>query len=241
MVEIAGRLFKSKTDAKATYGSIRDNSLEGVALKGWEEKFIVECASAHVKIQGHLRENEGSYIRRVYISSSGAKNFKDRAVNVEIAFENGAGAVFSDTIGPKCVDFLFGKKNCKDAEEVVALYWKKKREEHARHAVDSDVSAFKESKRRIDDGKYECAACNRWVSKPNADVDHASPLFKTMLDEFCAANPACTLTPIDPLTPEWRAFHNARWNAQILCKPCHHDKSGGETSERARKKRERCA
>ena len=98
------------------------------------------------------------------------------------------------------------------------------------------MDEFREEGRREADGWYKCAgyppACAHFV--PHVDVDHNDAMFMTILAEFCEKHPNCTLTTEDPLLTDWQAYHKKHCSLQRLCKDCHHRKSGGETSQRAR-------
>jgi len=77
-----------------------------------------------------------------------------------------------------------------------------------------------------------CAACERCVAKEYVVVDHVDPLFETILAEFLADHPECTLAHDDPLAIEWRVFHASKWRVQLLCKGCHYDKTAGDLAQK---------
>jgi hypothetical protein len=241
-VTIAGYTFSSKGLAKKKYGQIRDGTEKTHDVAPEHIAFMVECVAAHPgdKIRGWLAEHDG-YIERVYVGD-GPKDksqFGDKSIRVFMRSLLDPSVTSDESVGPgPCLDGLIGAKGCADAAAVRERYHKQKREERARDAVNDDVAAFREGQRREVDGLFECAECERAVAKKCVVVDHIDPLFEAILAEFLADHPECTLTPDDPLTTEWRAHHAAKWRAQLLCKGCHYVKTAGETSHRARKKRE---
>lgn len=234
-VVIGGHTFSAKKHAKARYAQIRDGAPSSGELTHEQETFLLDCVAAHVKIRGWLNEHDGGYIERVYVGGGDKAYYGSRAVCVDMRSSLDPTATITETVGPdNCLDGLFGCNNCPDIQ---ARYWKKKREELARDAVKGDMADFRESKRRDADGLFECAMCKQPVAKERVVVDHVDSLFETILAEFLADHTGCTLTHDDPLVAAWRQHHATKWCPQVLCLGCHYDKTAGETSERARKKR----
>lgn len=237
-VTIGGHLFSAKKHAKEWYAQIRDGAPLSGDLTHDQEAFLLDCVVSHIKIKEWLGEHNG-YIERVYVGAGAKAEYSSRSVCVNMRSSLDPVVAITETVGPdNCLAGLFGVKGCPDAAAIKARYWKQKREERARDAVKDDMADFRENKRRDVDGLFECAACERCVAKEYVVVDHVDPLFETILAEFLADHPECTLAHDDPLAIEWRVFHASKWRVQLLCKGCHYDKTAGETSNRVRKKRE---
>jgi len=235
-VTIGGHTFSAKKHAEKHYAKIRDGAPPSGDLTRDEHPFMLDCVSAHNKIQGWLAKHNG-FIERVYVGGGAKAAYNSRSVCVDMRSSTDPGLTSTETVGPKpCLAGLFGVKGCPDAAAIKARYWKQKREERARDAVKDDMAAFRDERRRDADGLFECAMCARPVA--HIVVDHTDPLFETILSGFCAEHPECTLAHNDPLLSEWQAYHLAKCSAQLLCLDCHYAKTAGETSERARKKRE---
>ena len=235
-VAIGGQLFATKAQARERFKQIRDGAPASGVLTPEHEAFVIDCVSAHVKIKKWIEENDG-HIERVYVGAGAKAEYGSRSVRVSMRSSRNPNLGETETVGPDpCLDGLFGVKVCANSSAVQERYWKIKREERARDAVKADVTTFRQGRRRISDGLFECAACTRAFPSSGVIVDHVDPLFETILGEFCSEHPTCTLAVDDPLTPRWRHTNVARWVARLLCVGCHYDKTAGETSERARKK-----
>ena len=236
-VTIGGHFFSSKEAAKKHYGQIRDGAPPSGDLSREQELFMMDCVYAHAKIQAWIDKHDG-FIERVYVGEGAKAEYASRSVRVDMRSSLDSNVKATETVGPKpCLAGLFGVNGCSNAAAIRERYYKQKREERARDSVNDDVDAFRDERRRESDGRFECAMCERSFAKGRIVVDHVSPLFETILGEFLACHPECTLSLDDPLTPEWRAHHGGKWSAQLLCHDCHYAKTAGETSERARKKR----
>jgi len=237
-VTIGGHTFSAKKHAKAWYARIRDGAPPSGDLAHDQEAFILDCVAAHVKIKKWLAEHDGGYIKRVYVGDGAKAEYGSRSVRVDMCSSLDPTSTITETVGPdNCLVGLFGLNGCPDAAVIKAQYRKRKRQERARDAVKGDMADFREGKRRQVDGLFECATCDHVVVKERVVVDHVEPLFEEILAEFISVHSTCTLASDDPLTPEWRKHHAAKWQAQVLCLDCHYLKTAGETSERARKKR----
>jgi hypothetical protein len=240
MVTIAGRLFKSKKAAKAEYARIRDHGIQNEN----DREFLKAAAGAHIKIIKWLRAHDGE-IHDIYIGP-GAGGWSSKAVHVVMHGEDDA--KYDDSIGPEnCIDGLFGEKG-KTREELDENYYRRKRNQLAREALEDQRFAYLNAQPRDVDGRYTCAGCGIMVDKAGLDVDHKVLLEDILraFDESDPTHPGATFKDADPLLLKWLHFHRDKCVYQILCRDkCHRGtiadggKTAAETSARAKQKRKR--
>jgi 5-methylcytosine-specific restriction endonuclease McrA len=79
---------------------------------------------------------------------------------------------------------------------------------------------------RVERGKYRCAHCKSVVGRQEVQVDHVEPVI----------DPAVGFPVTETGADDWNSFIArllpARSGWQVLCKPCHHQKSAAENARR---------
>lgn len=132
-----------------------------------------------------------------------------------------------------------------------ALAQKIKINENMRIAISEQVETFKS--KLVVDKMVECDCCFQEVDAVCADVDHSGgpdTMFDALVRRFDIEqkrkDPSFQLNDHfgrntysleSDVVSEWKTFHRDNAVLQILCKKCHSDKSGCETSERAKRRR----
>ena len=246
MVELAGELFATKKSLADRLKEIRMRNTRdhAVRLEGQDRRLVEDYGFYHLKTP----EEPVTYERITgCIVKKNPDQFDGSCLWVEYV-KDGVTVEKSMSSKASCgtMGVIFN-----GAYNGRALAQKIKINENMRTAISEQVETFKS--KLVVNNMIECDCCFQEVDAVRADVDHsdgADKMFDALVrrfdDEQKRKDPSFQLNDHfgrntysleSAVVSKWKTFHRDNAVLQILCKRCHGDKSGCETSERAKRRR----
>ena len=232
MVTLAGRVYSSMKSVQDRFASIRDAGPGDI--EGEDLCFIADLATFHPKMPNCtvLRALNGK-----------GKPPYGHCNAVWVRYSDGRGVQW-DTLaaGPAARTAVFGAAHGQEAYERNCV------NDNFRVAIEGQRKEFK-AERECGGGAILCAVCDAWKPSHECDVDHTGSdalMFNALVRQFVqkeVASNACfdatshfgreVYNDQSAAVRRWVDYHKERACLQMLCKPCHYAKSGGETSRRS--------
>ena len=245
MIELAGEEFKDKTTLERRLKDIvkRNTRNYAVRLEGKDGRLVQAYAEHHLASITDTRQAiTGCFVKRnidQYNSTCLWVHYVKNGVCVEKSM--------SSKVTHGTMKVIFN-----GVEEGRKLANKIKINENMRHAIDDQIKTFKMN--LTIQKLVKCNSCSENVEATCADCDHAGgtdKMFNALAHSFEDSKKRVdpgfqindhfgrnTYNLNSTVVSEWKTFHGGNSDLQILCKKCHTSKSGGETSERAKRRRQ---
>ena len=247
--ELAGEQFATKQSLADRLDEIRarNTSNHAVRLEGQDRRLVEEYGFYHLQTP----EEPVTYEK---ITGCIVKKNPDRFNSICLWVEYVKDGVTIQKSMSSKVDHGTMKLIFNGGEKGRALAQKLKITENMRCAIEEQTVAFR-NKLTVN-GMIKCNFCSQQFRADASNlthVDHSGgddkifdALAKRFDDEQKRKDPSFQLNDHfgrntysleSDVVSEWKTFHRANAVLQILCKKCHYDKSGRETSERAKRRR----